>query len=127
MLSNQTIFSDDEEISAGAEPYLATAYRLGFIQGEPQADGSLCFHPQRQITRAEAAVILGKMMNAPVPTVKPVFSDASDIPAWAAPSMESLTALGVMTSLEGNIRPMEPLTRGDTAMMLSTVMALRNS
>ncbi len=119
---DKTVFSDDDEIPNGMKPYVATAYQLGFIQGEPQADGSLCFSPNRPITRAEAAVILGKMLNAPVPTVKPTFSDASEIPAWAAPSLDSLTALGVMTAIDGNILPMEPLTRGDTAMMLSAVL-----
>ena len=118
----QTVFADDGEIPDSMKSYVATAYQLGFIQGEVQDNGSLCFAPHREITRAEAAVILGKMLNAPVPTVKPAFTDASDIPAWAAPSIYSLNALGVMTSTHGNILPMEVLTRGDAATMLSAVM-----
>lgn len=121
---SKTVFSDDGDIPDSMRPYLATAYQLGYIQGEAQSDGGLCFSPNREITRAEAAVILGKMLNAPVPTVTPTFSDSSEIPTWAAPSIYSLHALGVMTSGDGNILPMDTLTRGDAATMLSAVMTV---
>ena len=121
---SQTVFADDHTIPVGMKPYVQTAYRLGFIQGETNPDGTLCFSPHREITRAEASVILGKMLNAPVPTVTPTFSDSEDIPAWAAPSIYSLNALGIISASSGSIAPMEPLTRGDVATMLSTVMAL---
>lgn len=123
---SHTVFSDDDAIPESMKPYVQTAYRLGFIQGEVQEDGTLTFSPNREITRAEASVILGKMLNAPVPTVTPTFSDSKDIPTWAAPSMYSLNALGILASTDGAIAPMESLTRGDVAVMLSTVMALEN-
>lgn len=121
---SHTVFSDDDTIPESMKPYVQTAYRLGFIQGEVQEDGTLTFSPDREITRAEASVILGKMLNAPVPAVTPTFSDSEDIPTWAAPSMYSLNALGILTSTDGAIAPMESLTRGDVAVMLSTVLTL---
>jgi hypothetical protein len=123
---SHTVFSDDAAIPEAMKPYVQTAYRLGFIQGEAQEDGTLTFSPNREITRAEASVILGKMLNAPVPTVTPTFSDSADIPTWAAPSMYSLNAMGILTSTNGAIAPMDSLTRGDVAVMLSTVMALED-
>ena len=121
---SHTVFSDDSDIPESMKPYVQTAYRLGFIQGEVQEDGTLTFSPNRKITRAEASVILGKMLNAPVPTVTPTFSDSEEIPTWAAPSIYSLNALGILASTDGAIAPMESLTRGDVAVMLSTVLTL---
>ena len=121
---NRTLFTDDDAIPASMKPYLATAYELGFIQGETLADGSLCFSPRRGITRAEAAVILSRMLNAPVPTVKPEFSDSAEVPAWAASSLQSLNALGILPTNGGQIRPMDTLTRGDTALILSAVLTV---
>ena len=119
---SDTLFSDDDTVPVSMKPYLATAHALGFIQGETLDNGSLCFYPDREITRAEAAVILSRMMDAPIPTVKPEFSDSAEAPAWAVSSLQSLNALGILTTSGGQIRPLDTLTRGDTALILSTVM-----
>ena len=74
------------------------------------------------ITRAEAAVILGNMLNAATPTVTPTFSDSEEIPAWAAPSIHSLSAMGVMTPVGGSISPLSEVTRGDAAELLCALM-----
>ncbi len=120
--TEKTVFSDDSDISANARDYIGAAYELGYIKGELTEYGALCFYPDRTITRAEAACILTRMIDAATPTVKPVFSDASEIPAWAAPSIYSLNYMGILGATDGNISPMADLTRADTAMILSAVM-----
>ena len=70
------------------------------------------------ITRAEAAVLLGNMIGASTPTVAPVFSDADAIPAWAAPSLSSLTAMGIMDAENGHAEPLSAVTRAEAAEML---------
>ncbi len=122
---SKTVFADDAEMSDTMRNYVAAAYELGYIQGEITEDGTRCFCPNRAITRAEAAVMLGNMMNAAVPTVKPVYEDATEIPAWASASLYSMHAMGVMLPDDGNMEPMSPLTRGDTAQVLLTVMNIR--
>ena len=54
--------------------------------------------------------------------VKPVFSDASEIPAWASEAIYSLNAAGIMTTLDGYISASAKLTRAQTAGMLAAVM-----
>lgn len=120
----RTVFSDTAQLSEQTQKYLATAYELGYIQGEQGADGSRCFAPDRSITRSEAAVILSRMLNAATPTVTPVFSDSEQIPAWASSSVYSLSALGVMASDDGSISPLSAVTRGDAARMLSVVLQI---
>lgn len=123
--SVRTVFADIAHLPARTQSYLTTAYELGYLQGEVQEDGSLCFAPDRAITRAEAAVMVSRMVQIPsaVGTV-PVFSDAAEIPAWAAPSLRSLTAWGILMPENGNIAPLAAMTRGDTARILSAMLRL---
>lgn len=124
-VSSQTVFADEGDMPEQMKGYIATAYRLGYISGEKREDGTICFSPNRAISRAEAAVILGRMLDAATPTVTPTFSDSEEIPAWAAPSLYSLNAMGVMNATGGEISPMDPLTRADTACILSAVLQLQ--
>ena len=52
-------FTDSQAISAWAKPRVAAAVKAGFISGYP--DGS--FKPQGDTTRAEAAVIISKLLR----------------------------------------------------------------
>ena len=119
---DKTVFADDNEISDNAKDYIGAAYELGFIKGELTESGALCFGPNRPITKAEAACMLTRMINAPTPTSKPIFSDADNIPTWAAASIYSLNYIGVLTPTNGNISPTAALTRADTAMILTALM-----
>ena len=119
---DRTVFADDGDIPDSMKDYVATAYELGYIQGEIRSDGQRCFYPNREITRAEAAVILGNMIGAATPTVTPTFSDSSEIPAWAAPSIYSLSSMGIMTSNGGTVSPLSAVTRGDAAELLCALM-----
>lgn len=123
---SKTVFADDAEISSSAKSAIDAAFDLGYIRGEWQSDGSLCFAPDRAITRAESAVIVGRMLNVSTPTAKPNFSDANDIPAWAAPSMESLSAAHILHSVAGEAEPYAVVTRGDAARILAAMMQARH-
>lgn len=120
-----TTFADDANISDDARNAIGAAFSLGYVRGEWQSDGSLCFAPDRAITRAEVAVIVGRMLNVATPTIKPSFADAGEIPTWAAPSMESLSAVGVLHSVDGNAEPNSAVTRGDAALILAAMMQAR--
>ncbi len=122
-----TCFDDDSEISDSLRPYIATAQKLGFINGSFDGNG-LVFRPKSAITRAEAAVIVSNMLNLTVSTSStPTFSDIEEIPSWAKGSIIavyqnkifSVTALDQMT-IDAN----EELTRAQTA---ETLYAMMNS
>ncbi|HHV15934.1 MAG TPA: S-layer homology domain-containing protein, partial [Gelria sp.] len=51
-------FTDSKAISPWAKPGVAAAFKGGFISGYP--DGT--FKPQGNTTRAEAAIIIGKLI-----------------------------------------------------------------
>lgn len=122
--ASSTVFADDADIPNEMRPYVAAAYDLGYVKGSV-VDGKLCFLPNADITRAEAAVILANMAPLPSPALKPVFGDTDDIPTWASASLSSLFALGVFSESESGIEPLEPLTRGDAALILSRFSALK--
>ncbi|MBE6546112.1 MAG: hypothetical protein E7668_01565 [Ruminococcaceae bacterium] len=120
--AERTVFADDKDIPSGIKGYIATAYELGYIQGEINENGQRCFYPNREITRAEAAVMIGNMINAATPTATPSFSDSAEIPAWAASSLYSLNSMGIMTAADGSIEPSATVTRGDAAEILSALL-----
>lgn len=122
MESEASVFSDDVEFSPEERNFVSAAYELGYVHGEFTSDGGIRFSPTRAITRAEAAVILGNMIDAATPTVMPVFEDATEIPAWAAPSVYSLSSMGILPANDGNIEALSELTRGDAALMLHALI-----
>ena len=120
---SKTEFADDDDIPLSMKGYVAEAKRLGYIKGT-YVDDKLCFNPNEEITRAQAANIICNIICASAPLVTPVFADSSDIPAWAQASVYSLNALGVMPASAGKISPNEIITRGDAAQMLTALMQL---
>lgn len=122
MPTEESVFSDDDSFSVEERNFVSAAAELGYVHGEIGASGELCFFPNREITRAEAAVILSHMIDAATPTVTPIFDDSSEIPAWAAPSIYSLSAMGILPANDGSISPSSSLTRGDAAMMLHALI-----
>jgi hypothetical protein len=111
---------DREDIPAHLRYFVAAAVDgryIGMAGPEQQK-----FMPNAPITRAEAAVIVTRMINTgDVAPVRP-FNDAAYVPAWAAPSLDTLRGAGMMSTRDGYIHPGEYLTRGETAEMALAVM-----
>ena len=117
-----TGFDDDEDIPSTMKSYVKTAREMGLINGSVNADGEYLFEPNREITRAEAALIVSKLVDAEVPTVKPIFPDRNDIPTWAHDAIYTMNNLGILNSVDGSISPSASLTRAQTAAMLCALM-----
>ena len=115
--ASTTVFADDAQIPENAKNHIAAAYELGYIKGIYRGD-TLYFEPNRAITRAEAAVMLGNMIGAATPTIAPSFSDAATIPTWASSSLSALTSMGIIGTNQGNVAPLSAVTRADAAEML---------
>lgn len=119
----ETFFDDDADIPASIKGYLATAQKMGIINGSFEGDG-LYFEPNRAVTRAEAAVILCNAMNLSAGDSTMVFNSYDDdVPVWAENAVTTLYTLGVMEAADGNIwNAKEALSKGDAALLLYGVM-----
>ncbi len=122
----KTSFADDEEIPATMKGTISAAEKLGILSVFANGEEENRFAPKEPVTRAEAAVILEKLLNArPVANSIPTFSDTLQIPVWAQDAVFTLGSLGIMTSSDGNVSPLAKLTRGTTAELLAAVMRYR--
>lgn len=116
-----TDFADDSDIPTSMKGYVAAAYELEYIEGS-FVDGKRCFLPNENITRAEAAVIVGRMLEVATPVIKPEIADGEEIPAWAESSVYSLCSLGLLDTEGGEVRATDVMSRADTAKLLSAMM-----
>ena len=80
--------------------------------------------PNESITRAEAAVIVGRMIEAATPVITPTFTDSDSIPAWAQSAVSSLSSMGILDTVDGAVRAGEIMNRADTARMLAAMMEI---
>ncbi len=115
--TQNTCFADDESIPDEYKGSIALAETLGIISGI-EIDGEMCFCPNNQITRAEAAVIVAKLGN--ISTSDSVSASTDDsIPTWARASMEGLRSVGVLrgkaTGNEISLAPYDVITRAAAA------------
>ncbi len=118
-----TGFFDDEDIRPEMKGYIALAYSKGYISGIKK-DGEIYFCPDETIKLSEAAVILSNIIGYSEPEIKPVFSDASSIPAWSERAVVSLHTLGIIESGDGSIEASRNITRGAMAKLLCRAMLI---
>ena len=91
-------------------------------------ENKVCFSPNSAITRAEAAVILNRLLGIETPDVASVFSDADSIPTWSINAMYALHSAGILTgsanesSGMGELRPADTLDRAQAAQILARVL-----
>lgn len=124
----KTGFADDSDTPAWVKPYLSTALKQGIITGVSTLDGRRVFRAENPLTRAEALVVLNNILKLDSGDKKPVFSDDEAVPVWAMDAASKAVAndLVRMTS-DGNLRPMDNVTRADAAEMLYRAMKIMKS
>jgi len=112
-------FADAEKIPEHLKPYACFAAAQGYIVGI-ERDGETFFDANEPITRAQAAVVLKKMLkleNTEL-AIAPTFSDIDSIPAWAQDSVYVLSKYGVYPIDNGSALPATELSRIESALML---------
>lgn len=119
-----TGFDDDADIPTAMKGYVAAAYSMGYVSGSLK-DGKLCFLPNEEITRAEAAVMICAILGEEHQGVIPTFADGAEIPVWAQEAIYTLNVLGVMDATDGYIAPSSTLSREQAALILHAVMRLK--
>lgn len=114
--SGQTPFAD-VPTTAWYAPYVAAAYNAGLLAGTSPTT----FDPNGDITRAQMAVMLGKLLGSSAPTgTLSSFSDASAIPTWAQTGVQRAVGTGLMTGFPGGtFQPAGLTTRAQAAVVLA--------
>ena len=116
-------FYDAGDIPTAMSLYVGYALQKGYISGKT-VDGKLCFCPDEEITRAEAAVVLSNIIGYAVEDTVTAFADQQALPVWSGEAFTSLRALGVLQCPDGNARADAVMTRGDTAEWLYRTVKL---
>ncbi len=119
-----TGFDDDADIASAMKGYVSAAYTMGYISGTLK-DGKLCFLPNEEIMRAEAAVMISAIIGQKSSGVVPTFADGAEIPVWAQEAIYTLNVLGVMDANDGYISPTSALTREQAALILEALTKLK--
>jgi len=120
---SKTVFADDSLIPHNVKSYVQYAYDNGIISGYDNGDGTVNFEPACSVTRAEAAVITGKILglgndNEALPSYK----DADGIPVWAQGSVCALSEAGILDgNPEGDFCADRMLTRAEGAEIICSV------
>ena len=83
------------------------------------AGGELLCNPLATISRAEAITLLGRTQaRGYAEDDLSAFTDADQVPQWAASYIRTLVAQGVVNGTNDQIRPGGLLTRGEVAKLL---------
>ena len=113
-----TGFADDADIAVWAKPYVGSALRSGVISGYSESGGAV-FAPERDISVAEAAVMLDRAVGL-TDAVAAWYEFGDAVPAWARQSAANVSACGI---LPYGCRVSDAvLTRAQAAEMLSAAM-----
>jgi hypothetical protein len=113
-------FTDAAKIGAWAQEAVAQAVQAGIING--YEDGT--FRPNAEITRAEMAVILAKILGkSNEASATTGFADDKDIPEWAKSSVAYLKSAGLVKGMGDNeYAPQDHATRGEAITILLNLL-----
>ena len=116
-LSGVTVtgFYDDESISVWAKGYVSAALIDGAVQGSHNENGQVIFRGNTEISCAEAAVVIDRLLAMGDVDAQPTVA----VPAWAAQSAANLETVSVIPT---NMQLTGTLNRSDAAIMLSAMM-----
>ncbi|USG65421.1 S-layer homology domain-containing protein [Brevibacillus ruminantium] len=100
-----------------AQGAVQVAISKGLVKGYPDNT----FRPDQPVTRAEAAVILDRVMNKKATTNKAI-SDKKTWPTWASQSITNVVGLGLMDPVNSKFEPNKPTTRAVSVVSLYRIV-----
>ena len=122
-----SILQDGEEAAQSTLKVLAVSDRFGEVSHKKYVQGykGNVFMPDREITRAEAAVMFCNILGIDVPkSSEQVFSDVS-VKHWAAPYINVVSKEGIFKGFsDGRFLPNGYITRAEMATAISRYLGL---
>lgn len=121
----RTGFADDESIPTWAKGYVATGLKNGVVKGTVGEDGQVIFQGSTPVTRAEASVLLNRILRVTDVATPTFYADSESVPAWAYQAAVNLETAGVLrTDANGALSLSDSLTRADAAELLAGALDL---
>ncbi len=122
---SRTGFSDDAAIPTWAKGYVSSALKSGVVQGTISEDGQVVFQGSAPVTRAEASVLLNRVLRVSDVSSPTLYADSDSAPAWAYQAAVNLETAGVLrTDTNGALSLSDSLTRANAADLLTGAMDL---
>lgn len=116
-------FADLSKIPESALPAVRALYAEGVVTGTQGKDGKLYLNPDGNLTRAQAAAMIGRSQEKGYAAAGLTFADAGQIPSYAAFYIQTMAAQGIINGYEDNtFRPNNNITRGQMAKILYNLM-----
>ena len=116
-------FADSAKISDYAVPAIRALYSAGIINGSTGSDGKLYFSPASNLTRAQAAAMIGRTQTKGYAAAALSFTDASAVPSYAAYYIQTMVSQGVIGGYaDGSFKPGTNITRGQMAKILYNLL-----
>lgn len=107
-----------DQVPAYAQGAVQVAVSKGLVKG--YTDNT--FRPDQPVTRAEAAVILDRLLNKK--SSGKTLADAKKLPAWATSSIHNMVGLGLIDPLSGKYEPNKATTRAVCVVALYRILHL---
>jgi hypothetical protein len=111
-------FTDAAEIPAYARGYVSAMVKAGLVRGDAQGT----FRPEAEISRAELAVLMARVLaykGVKVEAGEAQFTDQADVPAWALDGLRVAVGAGLLNGFEdGSFQPGASATRGQSAVLI---------
>ena len=108
---NRTFFDDNDDIPTYLVGYVATASRLGIVNGSFEGEDGLLFRPNDTVTFLECAIILSNIYELTEES-EAVFSEMTDVPVWGRGALGAMLKGGIFdTGVDYSAK----MTRADVA------------
>ena len=117
-------FDDDGEIPDSLRGYVATAQRLGIVDGSFK-DGQLTFKPNEGISHYEAATVMARLIGIRDSAEEEAFMELNSIPVWARGSVGAMVTLGIFDDSHNETVLNSNLTRAAAAECLYRALKVR--
>ena len=110
----RTFFDDNTDIPTALVSYVATAQRLGIVNGDYTESG-LVFEPNRGITKSEAAKIIGSILGLAAGEEDEIYFDNASVSVTARSSVMAMFTLGIFDGEPKDFCGTDVVTRAEAA------------
>ena len=111
---SRTFFDDNTDIPVALVSYIATAQRLGIVDGD-YTEAGLVFEPNRGITKNEAAKIIGSILGLKESEEDSIYFDNATVSHSARSSVAAMFTLGIFDGEVESFSGTDIVTRAEAA------------